>query len=169
MTFSAISCVSCRQRGQRNHRNQERKHRNTSHDHHWSETSDIKIDQNQSVNDDDDNGRHAYLMTADAKPGVTELDDDHTLALAFAKHMRPRPTNKHFKNIHDVYAYKLPSDLWFIIRYSKNTTDGQFEKYMNIVDSVTTYLDKLNEDITVSINVKGVETVFRLVKSNKKS
>jgi len=138
----------------------------SSHDHHWSETSDIIIDRDQALNDDDDNGRHAYLMTADAKPAVTELDDDHTLAQAFAKHMRP--SNKHIKNLHDVYAYKLPSDLWFIIRYSKNT-DGQFEKYMNIVDSVTTYLDKLNEDITVSINVRGVETVFRLVKSNKHS
>jgi len=39
------------------------------------------------------------------------------------------------------------------------------EKYMNVVDSFTNYLEKLEgqDDVhTVSVNVKGVETVFRL-------
>ncbi|ODN01850.1 hypothetical protein Ocin01_04849 [Orchesella cincta] len=77
--------------------------------------------------------------------------------------MRPSSSTKlSAKEVHDVYAYQLPSDLWFVVRYSKNA-DGQVEKYMNIVDSFTNYLDKLDKDVkTVSVNVKGVETVFRL-------
>jgi hypothetical protein len=64
-------------------------------------------------------------MTSDKKPAVEE--EDQTLTQAFEKHMKP--SNSNFKNPHDVYAYKLPSDLWFIVRYTKNS-EGQVEKYM---------------------------------------
>jgi hypothetical protein len=49
-----------------------------------------------------------------------------------------------------------------MVRYSRKP-DGRVEKYMNVVDSFTNYLEKLDKDVkTVSVNVKGVETVFRL-------
>ncbi|XP_035701971.1 probable serine/threonine-protein kinase fhkB isoform X2 [Folsomia candida] len=75
--------------------------------------------------DEDDGGRHAYLMLPSSKKSSSErITEDQTLTQAFEKHMKPGTPN-----IHDVYAYQLPSDLWFIVRYSKNE-DGQVEKYI---------------------------------------
>jgi len=143
----------------------ENQERNTvSHKHHhaksapWRPSSSSMDDYED---DDGDDGRHAYLMTKDTKNKKSSsssegVSEDQTLTSAFEKHM------KGSINVHDVYAYQLPSDLWFIVRYSKNE-DGQVEKYMNVVDSFTNYLEKLDSEVrTVSVNVKGVETVFRL-------
>jgi len=150
----ALNSVSCRHRGQRS----QRKHIHNN----VSNTNAIPPLVKEDYGGASDSGRHAYLMDDERVEKSTheKLDDDQTLSVAFEKHFGP--PGKAFNNLHDVYAYKLPSDLWFIVRYTKNN-NGEFEKYMNIVDGVATYLDKLGSDVkTVSVNVKGVETVFRL-------
>jgi hypothetical protein len=74
---------------------------------------------------EEDAGRHVYLMAKDNKKSLGErVTEDQTLTQAFEKHMKPGAAN-----LHDCYAYQLPSDLWFVVRYSKND-DGQVEKYM---------------------------------------
>ncbi|CAG7717843.1 unnamed protein product [Allacma fusca] len=145
----------------------------------WHHTSEDDDDY-----DDDEGGRHAYLMTTNNKETETR-DEDSAINSAFEKHMRPHHhhqsshshpevtnNNDNSKPLeqlpeHDVYAYQLPSNLWFIVRYAKDS-EGHIEKYMNIVASFTNYLDKLTEGVrTVSVNVKGVETVFRLTAKHK--
>jgi hypothetical protein len=159
--------VNCRERG-KNHRNHHHKRHSLSahtvnhvRSHHDSDIR-TKLNAEHEENDYDD-GRHAYVMTGGSSSKSDEKkDEDQTLTLAFEKHM-----HQDSNNAHDVYAYKLPSDLWFIVRYAKNA-EGKMDKYMNIVESVTSYLDKLDKDVkTVSVNVKGIETVFRLVSKPK--
>lgn len=94
-------------------------------------------DYDDDEDDDDDTssgggGRHAYLMTTDKKKTSKEkITEDEALSQAFEKHMRPSSSVKinPKEEVHDVYAYQLPSDLWFVVRYNKNA-DGQVEKYM---------------------------------------
>jgi hypothetical protein len=90
-----------------------------------SSTSPWRLSDEDYEYEDEDSGRHAYLMTKDSKKASGEkFTEDQTLTQAFEKHMNPEAAN-----IHDVYAYQLPSDLWFMVRYSKKP-DGQVEKYM---------------------------------------
>jgi len=121
---------------------------------HWSAEDELDSDEG-------DHGRHAYVMSTDhLTPSPPPEDEDKTLQEAFQKHMNLK--NQPMKNPHDIYAYKLPSELWFIVRYKKNA-EGKTDKYMNVVSSFTNYLDKLDTSTkSVSVNVKGVETVFRL-------
>ena len=100
-----------------NSNNNKKHHHQSAHKHHRKQEEDYE----------DEGGRHAYVMTTDhlKKPAPEE---DQTLTQAFEKHMKPS-SNSNLKNPHDVYAYKLPSDLWFIVRYTKNS-EGQVEKYM---------------------------------------
>jgi len=56
------------------------------------------------------------------------LSEEETLTNAFQKHMDSNKDDGKLKPHHDVYAYKLPSDLWFIVKYVRR--DGQVEKYM---------------------------------------
>lgn len=93
-------------------------------------------DYDEDYEDDDEEeatgGRHAYLMTTDKKKSSKErLTEDEALSQAFEKHMRPSSSIKETptEEVHDVYAYQLPSDLWFVVRYNRNA-DGQVEKYM---------------------------------------
>lgn len=89
-------------------------------------------DEDEEEEDESSSGRHAYLMTTDKKKSSKEkMTEDEALSQAFEKHMRPSSTVKQNpkEEVHDVYAYQLPSDLWFVVRYNKNA-DGQVEKYM---------------------------------------
>lgn len=109
----------------------ENKERNAvSHKHHHDKSapwrpSSSSMDDYEDDDDDGDDGRHAYLMTKNkGNKKSSASSEDQTLTSVFEKHIQGA-TNIH----HDVYAYQLPSDLWFIVRYSKNE-DGQMEKYM---------------------------------------
>jgi len=73
---------------------------------------------------EDGEGRHAYLMTKDEKNSGEKVTEDQTLTQAFEKHMTSEAAN-----VHDVYAYQLPSDLWFMVRYARKP-DGRVDKYM---------------------------------------
>jgi len=190
MTLGWLGAATGRSHGLKYHHNHHHSHLHNSYhnrNHHPQSTLDNSPDQQQDnqeriypskhvksthawrpsdedYEDEEDGGRHSYLMTKDTKKTSSEkVTEDQTLTQAFEKHMQPGAAN-----IHDVYAYQLPSDLWFVVRYSKNT-DGQVEKYMNVVSSFTNYLEKLDKDVrTVSVNVKGVETVFRLTPKQRK-
>jgi hypothetical protein len=69
--------------------------------------------------------------------------------------------------------WKFPQQCYLIIYFhdcyfasAEFINDSLFSR--NVVDSFTNYLEKLDKDVkTVSVNVKGIETVFRLTPKRK--